>query len=169
MNRSTLRLLGMMAFLALASGCGGPAPQAAQSGGAASAAGVEITGHLADPGTRGSILVFAYTDLGPGEDVAAHEPASVSTLAADGTFDLEVPPCSSLTLVFLADGSSDGVVDEGDPVAVLTGPELADLHGGDHVHVADARIDFLAHRITATIEVARAGEPEHTPTPVPAV
>jgi len=170
MNLPTLRLSGVMGLLALAAACGGPVPQGAPSGGAASPVGVEITGHVADAGTRGSILVFAYTDIAPGADVSVHEPASVSTLAAGATFDLAVPPCPSLSLVFLADGSNDGVVDEGDPVAVLTGPELVDLRDGDRVHVADVRIDFRAHRVTATIEVVRAagGGPEHTPTPVPA-
>ena len=81
--------------------------------------------------------------------------------------DLSIAPSQSLTLVFLADGSNDGVVDEGDPIAVLSAPELADLQAGDRVHVDDASLDFHNHRVTATLEVARIGEPAVTPTSLP--
>ena len=154
--------------MVLAAGCGGGS-RSTGTGVAASAATVEVAGRVVERGTRGSVLVFAYIDLAPGEYPAAREPASIGTVAADGAFDVGVPVGGSLTLVFLADGSNDGVVDGGDPIAVLGGPELADLQVGDRVQIGDAKIDFTSHRVAATIEVARAGgEPARTPTTVPA-
>jgi hypothetical protein len=148
--------------------CGG-APPRSESGFAASSGNVVVVGNVADPGTKGPVLVFAYTDLAPNEDPATHEPASIATVGADGSFDLSLPPSSSLTLLFLADGTHDGVVDRGDSVALLTSPELSDLQAGDRVSVSDAAIDFRGRRITATVDVARAGgEPATTPTAVPA-
>jgi hypothetical protein len=152
--------------LCLVAACGGPTPRS-ESGLAASAAAVAVNGVVARTGTRGSILLFAYTDLGPKDDPVGHEPTTVSTLAPDGSFDLSIAPSQSLTLVFLADGSNDGVVDEGDPIAVLSAPELADLQAGDRVHVGDADLDFQNRRVTAAVEVARIGEPAVTPTAVP--
>jgi len=159
--------IALVAVLPLTAGCGGPTPHATQAGSDASAA-VEVEGRVTQRGTRGSILVFAYSDLAAGEDPTTREAASVGTLTADGGFDLDVPPSASLSLIFLADGSNDGAVDEGDPIAVLSGPELVDLQAGDRVHLADVRIDFTAHHAAGTIEVMRSGEPQRTPTPVPA-
>lgn len=153
--------------LGLLAACGGSTPPS-ESGFAASAAGVAVSGLVADRGTRGSILLYAYTDLGPNGDPVGHEPASVSTLAPDGGFDLSIAPSQSLTLVFLADGSNDGVVDEGDPIAVLSSPELVDLQAGDRIHIGDASLDFHNRRVTATVEVARIDEsPPVTPTALP--
>lgn len=160
--------IALVAVLPLTAGCGGPTPHVTQSGSDASAAAVEVSGRVTQRGTRGSILVFAYSDLAAGEEPTTREAASVGTLTTDGGFDLDVPPSASLSLIFLADGSNDGAVDEGDPIAVLSGPELVDLQGGDRVHLADVRIDFTAHRAAGTIEVVRSGEPQRTPTPVPA-
>ena len=153
-------------LLACAASCGGGVPRT-ESGSASTAAGVAITGHVAQRGTRGSILLFAYTDLGPGDDPVGHEPASIGTLTPDGGFDLSVPPAPTLTLVFLADASNDGVVDQGDPISVLSAPELVDLQTGDRVQVNDASIDFHGHRVTAAVEITRAAGPGHTPTPLP--
>jgi hypothetical protein len=148
--------------------CGG-APPRSESGFAASSGSVAVAGNVADRGTKGPVLVFAYTDLAPNEDPATHEPASIATVLADGSFDLSLPPSASLTLLFLADGAHDGVVDRGDSVAILNAPELTDLQAGDRVNIGDAAIDFRARRITATVDVARAGgEPAQTPTAVPA-
>jgi hypothetical protein len=146
--------------------CGG-SPPSLESGLEDGAAGVAVSGLVAQKGTRGSILVFAYSDLEPNEDPVGHEPASLDTLAPDGAFDLSVGPSQTLTLVFLADVSNDGVVDEGDPIAVLNAAELADLQTGDRVHVADASLDFHAHRVTATVDVARSAEPPSSPSTVP--
>jgi hypothetical protein len=161
------RGVGLLGLLPLAIGCGGGS-HGAGAGFTASRAGVEVAGDVSQRGTRGSILVFAYTDLTPADDPAAHEPASVGTLTADGHFDLEVPAATAVTVVFLADGSNDGVVDEGDPIALLNSPELAGLQAGDRVQIGDAKIDFTTHRVAATVEVARAAAPVRTPTPVPA-
>lgn len=153
--------------MALAAGCGRGPSGSAESGIASSAAGVEIGGHVVQRGTRGSVLVFAYADLAPTDDPAGREPASVGTVAPDGTFDIGVSPSPSVTLVFLADGSNDGAVDEGDPIAVLASQELSGLQAGDRVQVIDAKIDFTGHRVTATVEVAHAVSAAQTPTPVP--
>ena len=162
------RFLPAVAFLSLGllASCGGSTSRS-ESGLAASAAGVAVSGLVTEKGTRGSILLYAYTDLGPNDDPVGHEPASVSTLAPDGGFDLSVAPSQSLTLVFLADASNDGVIDQGDPIAVLSAPELTDLQAGDRVHIGDASLDFHNHRVTATVEVARIGEPAVTPTALP--
>ncbi len=125
-----------------------------------------MSGRVAERGTRGSVLVFAYIDPSTAEDSPSREPASVGTVAPDGGFDVAVPPSQSLTLMFLADSSNDGAVDEGDPIAVLTSPELTALQAGDRVQITDAKIDFTSHRVTATIEVTRSASPERTPTPV---
>jgi hypothetical protein len=155
----------LTASLILLAACGG-GPRS-ESGTTASTPGVVVAGRVAERGTRSSILVFAYTDLAPNEEPAAHEPVSVGMLAPDGTFDIDVPAAASLTLVFLADGANDGVADAGDPIAVLAGPELVDLQPGDRVQVSDAALDFRQRRVTATVEITRAGEPARTPTPAP--
>jgi hypothetical protein len=162
----TARLL-LPTLLVLAA-CGG-APPRSETGVAASAGSVVVTGRVADPGTKNSVLVFVYTDLAPNETVLVREPASVGTVGADGSFDLSVPPSGSLTMVFLADGRHDGAIDAGDAIATLNPPELADLQAGDHVQVSDAVLDFRAHTVNANVDVARAGagEPARTPTPSP--
>lgn len=163
----TARRFAALGLVALIAACGGGPPQS-ETGAAASTGGVAVSGRVAEAGTRGSILVFAYTDLPANEDPAAHEPASLGTLAADGAFDLTVPPSASLTVVFLVDRSHDGVVDPGDPIAAYSSPELTDLQPGDRVNLADVSIDFHGHRVSATVEVSRASQPGHTPTPIPA-
>ncbi len=115
-----------------------------------------VSGQVTQRGTRGPILVFAYTDLAAGEDPAVHEPASLATLGADGSFDLEISPAASLTLVFLADGANDGAVDQGDPIALLRSPDLADLQAGDQVRVSGVKLDFTARRVDAAVQVTRA-------------
>jgi hypothetical protein len=164
--RARATTTGLAFLAALAAGCGGSPPHA-QSGIAASTAAVDIAGRVVQRGTRGSVLVFAYTDLAPGDDPAGREPASVATLPPDGAFSASTPPAASLSLVFLADGANDGVIDGGDLIAVLTSPELADLQAGDRVELSDVAIDFKNRRVTATIDVARTHEPERTPTAVP--
>jgi hypothetical protein len=163
----TARQFAACALVALLAACGG-SPPPSETGFAASTDSVAVSGRVAEAGTRGSILVFAYADLAASDDPAEHEPASVGTLAADGGFDLTVPPCASLTVVFLVDRSHDGVVDRGDSTAAYSSPDLTDLQPGDRVNLADVAIDFAGHRVTATVEVSRATEPAHTPTPIPA-
>jgi len=69
--------------------------------------------------------------------------------------------------MFMLERLDASVVDEGDPIAVLNAAELADLQTGDQVHVADASLDFHAHRVTATVEVTRSAEPPSPPSTVP--
>jgi hypothetical protein len=150
-------------------GCGGGAGvrSSGSSASVAGASGVAITGRAIQRGTRGPVLVFAYQDLAAGDDPAAREPAAVGIVAPDGGFDLAVPASASLTLVFLADGANDGVIDSGDPVAALASPELSDLQDGDQVQINDLQLDFTHRTATAAVAVTRAGEPPRTPTPVP--
>lgn len=160
----------VFAVLAVAAGCGGAGVHESAVGGGSNAATgtVEVSGQVIQ-GASGSILVFAYTDLPPSGETAGHEPASIDTVAANGEFALKVPPTAALTLVFLSDSANDGVVDHGDKVAILTGPDLTDLQSGDRVRIADARIEFAARRVTANNTVTRSRSPAAvTPTPVPA-
>jgi hypothetical protein len=150
-------------------GCGGGTgmPSPGSSASLAVANGVAISGRATQRGTRGPVLVFAYQDLAAGDDPAAREPAAVGIVAPDGGFDLVAPPAASLVLVFLADGANDGVIDSGDPVAVLASGEMSDLQDGDQVQVGDLQLDFTRHIANAAVTVTRAGEPPRTPTPVP--
>jgi hypothetical protein len=157
-----LTLVSLLVF----SACGG-APPRAESGSIATTATVAIAGRVADSGGAGSLLVFAYTELAPNDDPAAHEPATVGALAADGSFDIVIPASPSVTLVFLADRRHDGVIDAGDHIALLNAPELADLQAGDHVHISDAALDFRSRKVTAAVEVERVDAPARTPTPAP--
>jgi hypothetical protein len=158
--------LGLLLSMALLAACGGGSSPS-ETGFAASASGVSVTGTVSQKGTKGSIVVFAFADLGPNDDPVNHEAVSVAPLSPDGDFDLGVVAAPNLTLVFLADASNDGAVDQGDPIARLSAPELADLQAGDRVHISNASIDFHGHRVSAALEVARANEPARTPTPAP--
>jgi hypothetical protein len=159
-----LHVGGLIGIFAAISACGGPTPRAVQL--ADSAADVEVTGRVTQRGTRGSVLVFAYSDLSPTDSPVGREPVSVSALGQDGAFALEAAPGTPLTVVFLADNLNDGVVDDGDPIATLNRPELAELQPGDRVRIDDARVDFAAHRVDATVEVVRASAgPDRTSSP----
>jgi hypothetical protein len=149
-----LQLGELICVVAMASACGGPTPRGAQSG--LSATDVEVTGRVTERGARGSILVFAYADLGPSDSPAGREPTSVGTVEQDGSFVIEAAPGAPLSVVFLADNLNDGVIDEGDPIATLSSPDLANLQAGDRVRIGDAKINFAAHRVDATVEVVRA-------------
>ncbi|MGH7789208.1 MAG: hypothetical protein ACRERC_20225 [Candidatus Binatia bacterium] len=165
------RLVWTLPLLALlAAGCGDSATLLGGDTFSTSAPdAVEVSGHLASAGTRGSVLVYAFVDLPAGQAPAEREAASLATVGTDGTFLLSVPPNQSLTLVFLADGANDGVIDGGDPIVVLTDAKLAALQVGDVVQIGDITLDFGGRKATVgSIEVQRAGEPPRTPTPVPA-
>jgi hypothetical protein len=165
MNPRGLRLLFAVTLLA---GCGGGGRSlSSDSGISATGSGVEIDGKAVQRGTRGPVLVFAYTDLAPNEDPATHEAATIGIVGPDGAFDLVIPGGGTTTLVFLADGANDGVIDPRDSTARLSSPELADLQPGDRVQISDATLDFTHHQVMATVEVIRAGEPPRTPTPLP--
>ena len=157
-------------LLALA-GCGGSTTTLSETGTAASSADeATIVGHVSVPGTKGSVLVFAYAG-GPG-DLANREPLSVATLEQDGGFMLVIPPADGVILAFLADGSNDGVIDGGDPVVVLSDPKLAQLLSGDAAQLTDVALNFTGRTaVAASIEVRRAGAPAEatvTPTALPA-
>ena len=163
-------LFGVCApVLLLLAACGGGA-SSTSAGSGAEAVGLDevaVDGRVSAPGTRGAILVFAFAAAEV--DPAAAEPVSLAVVGPDGDFAFTVPPVEALSLAFLADGSNDGAVDEGDPVALLTSPALANLTGGELITIDEVALNFTARKATAgSIDVRRAGaEPPRTPTPVP--
>jgi hypothetical protein len=149
--------------------CGGPAGSP-QGGAAGTTAADEVTvnGHISAPGTKGPLLVFALA--GNAGEPADRDTLSVAAVDPAGDFALAIPPVEAVSFAFLADGANDGVIDGGDPTAVLGGPALANLGGGDVVLLGDVALDFATHKATAgSIDVQRAGAPPstRTPTPVP--
>jgi hypothetical protein len=130
---------------------------------------VGVVGHITSAGTRGALLVFAFA--GADADPASAELLSIATVEAQGGFSFTLPPVEALTLVFLADGSNDGAIDGGDPVAKMTSPALANLQGGELVTLDEVALNFTTHKATAgNLDVRRPGDPEpaRTATPVPA-
>jgi hypothetical protein len=129
---------------------------------------VAVAGHISTPGTKGPLLVFALA--GDAGDPAERETLSVAAVDGDGNFSFTMPPVELATFAFLADGANDGVIDGGDPIAVLSGPSFANLDGGQTVVLTDVALDFTAHKaMAANIDVQRAGGGEtRTPTAVPA-
>lgn len=130
---------------------------------------VAVVGHISAAGTRGALLVFAFA--GADADPASAELLSVAAVESGGNFTFTLPPVEALTLAFLADGSNDGAIDGGDPVAMLTSPALANLQGGEVITLDDVALNFTIHKAVAgSLDVRRPGDPEapRTPTPVPA-
>lgn len=169
MSRSLL--VGALLLLALTAGCGGPTAPVSETGTAASSADeVTISGRVSAPGTKGSILVFAYA--GGGGELTEREPLSVAAVEPDGGFTLVIPPADAVVLAFLADAASDGVIDGGDPVVVLSDPKLAQLQAGDAAQISDVVLNFTGQTATAgAVEVKRGGAPAEatvTPTAIPA-
>jgi hypothetical protein len=166
--RPTLALL----LLAALAACGGPSGSV--RGGTAGVTAINdnevaVNGHIASAGTKGPLLVFALA--GEGGDPAERETLAVATVDAEGNFSFTMPSVDVASFAFLADGSNDGVIDGGDPVAMLTGPSFANLGGGETVILTDVALDFTAHKaMAANIDVQRAGAPQpaRTPTAVPA-
>jgi len=154
------------AFLCLA-GCGdgGAMPVATGNAPVAAGTGAEITGNLA--AARGpeetSLLVFAYPKQA---DPVAAEPLGIGAVDAGGGFTLSGLDGQALTIVFLDDAASDGVIDPGDAIAVLGDPnhQIEGLPAGGRVVLADVRLDFDQKRaVAATIEVIRpTGVPRQT-------
>ncbi|MEO8605823.1 MAG: hypothetical protein ABI629_24855 [bacterium] len=170
MRHPTLALLALVTLLA-ACGGGTSAHSAAGSGGSAVAADeVLVSGQVTARGTKGALLVFAYAG---DADPTASEPLSVASVEADGSFAISLPPLDgSLSLIFLADGANDGVIDGGDPVSVLTASVLAGLPGGSSVTLDDVGLDFTSKKAHAgNVDVRQPGAAaaaQRTPTPVPA-
>lgn len=161
--------LALLALLSLAA-CGGSGTNL-ETGAAASATNeVAIHGFLSSPGTKGPLLVFALA--GAGGDPSEREALSVGTIDPDGRFAFTTPPAEEITLVFLADGSNDGVIDGGDPIAVLSASSFAGLQGGELITLEQVALDFGARKATAgRVDVQHPGgvpSSTRTPTPVPA-
>jgi hypothetical protein len=149
---STAFLLAPLALAACGDGGGSSGSGSPSARREATVTGVEVTGNVASGAPQGgSTLVFARTS-------AKGEAVSVGLLGPDGEFTLSALPAGSLELVFLNDTASDGVIDKGDPIAVLANPSLRDLQEGDRVRAQDVQLDFGARRATAaSIDVAHSG------------
>jgi hypothetical protein len=167
--RSVLIVSAFSFLVGVSSGCGDEAGTAGGFNVAESqAAGVELSGNIANAPDSQSILVFAF--LRSGEN-AGDEPVSVGIVDEQGGFILSGLPSGRIGLTFLADGANDGVIDSGDPIAHLADPDrhLDDLQGGDQAHLTDLQLDFRNNRAVAgAIAVTHAGgsaAPESTPTP----
>ena len=166
-----LRTLPLLLIVALAA-CGGPSGSIKGGGTAAATAvndnEVAVSGHISSAGTKGPLLVFALA--GEAGEVTERETLAVATVDADGNFAFTIPPVDVAAFAFLADGSNDGVIDGGDPIAVLSGPSFANLGGGETLVVSDVALDFTTHKATAAnIDVQHSGAaPARTPTAVPA-
>lgn len=164
------RTLPLLLIAALAA-CGGPSGSV--KGGTASVTAINdnevgVNGHIASPGTKGPLLVFALA--GDAGDPSERETLAVATVDAEDNFSFTMPPVDVASFAFLADGSNDGVIDGGDPIAVMTGPSFANLAGGETVVLTDVALDFTSHKATAAnIDVQHAGgsPPARTPTAVP--
>jgi len=168
---SLFRAILVLPLIAGLAACGGPSGSV--KGGAAGVSAINdnevgVNGHITSPGTKGPLLIFALA--GDSGDPAERETLAVATVDADGNFAFTMPPVDVASFAFLADGSNDGVIDGGDPVAMLTGPSFANLGGGETVVLTDVALDFAAHKATAAnIDVQRGGAPQpvRTPTAVP--
>jgi hypothetical protein len=173
-NRMRFRLdLGFLILLlplAAFSGCGDESVTTdGFTASGSQTAGVELTGNVASGTESQSVLVFAFLRSG---EAAGDEPVSVGIVNEDGEFALSGLPSGKLGVTFLADGANDGVIDRGDPIAILADPEqqLDDLQSGEGVHFTDIQLDFGSKQAVAdAIEVTHTGHstaPKSTPTPV---
>lgn len=172
-----IRHLAPLLAISLLAACGEGASTSSESSFASlsTPAGAEISGDVAQDGSRPALLVFALVTAGPASD-SAEEPQqpSVALVGDEGEFVLSGVAPGSASLVFLDDSASDGVIDDGDPVAVLRDENLRDLHAGDRVHLVNVHLDFHTQQAAAEqVEVTAADPsaptrgPEPTPTPTP--
>jgi len=102
------------------SACGNPSAPASGTAAFGVPDLVVVSGHVAALGTKGSLLVFALAGAAP--EGADRETLAVAAIDADGDFAITMLPAEAVAFAFLADGANDGVIDGGDPIAVLTGP-----------------------------------------------
>lgn len=143
-------------LLALFSACGNPSAPAGGTAGLAIPDMVVVSGHVATPGTKGPLLVFAVGGTAP--EVADRETLGVAAIDAQGDFSLTIAPADTVAFAFLADGANDGAIDGGDPVALLTGPSFSGLGGGEVVTLSDVALDFAGRKAAAgAIDVQRPG------------
>jgi hypothetical protein len=131
--------------------------------------GVEITGNLTPEGIRSTLLVFALVDTGPGTDTTAQEqPPSVGVVSEQGEFVLSGVAPGTVSVIFLDDRASDGVIDDGDPIAVLTHEALRSLQDGSRASLVNVRLNFRSQKATAErVDVAAADPSAPTAAPAP--
>jgi hypothetical protein len=163
--RSGASLLALAALL----GCGEGASTVSETNLPAFAPrGIEVTGSLAPEGIRSTLLVFALVDTGPGTDTTAQEqPPSVGVVNEQGEFVLSGVAPGTISVIFLDDRASDGVIDDGDPIAVLTHEGLRSLQDGNRVNLVNVRLDFRSQQAIAERVDVIASDPS-APTAAPA-
>jgi hypothetical protein len=163
--RAGASLLALAALL----GCGEGASTISETNLPSSApSGIEITGTVAAEAVRPTLLVFALVDTGPGTDTTAEEqPPSVGVVNEQGEFVLTGVAPGTISVIFLDDRASDGVIDDGDPIAVLTHEALRSLQDGTRVTLVNVHLDFRSQKATAERVDAAAADPS-APTAAPA-
>jgi hypothetical protein len=151
-----------IAALVMAVGCGDVPPATSATQGGAAAAGVQISGTIAEGITdTDKLLVFVYARHGE-RSGAGGEPTSLSNVAPDRSFLLSSVPPGDASILFLIDAKADGVIDPGDSVATLDDPEraLLGLQPGDEVILNEVTIRAAQGKATAaSITVKRATAP----------
>jgi hypothetical protein len=170
----TIRYGAPLLALAALLGCGEGASTLNESNLAALAPrGIEIAGTLSQEGGRPALLVFALVEAGA-EAADQDQPPSVGVVNEQGEFVLSGVAPGTVSVVFLDDGASDGVIDDGDPIAVLSHEGLRNLQDGTRVNLSNVRLDFGAQQATAErVDVSPADPsaptrgPAPTPTPTP--
>jgi hypothetical protein len=141
----------------------------------AAPSGVEISGTVSTEGSRPALLAFALVEPPAGTDPQQpQQPPSVGVVGDQGEFVLSGVAPGTASVIFLDDAASDGVIDEGDPTAVLTNDALRNLQDGDRVNLLGVHLDFNTQQATVDqVEVSQAGPgapptgPAPTPTPAP--
>jgi hypothetical protein len=164
--RSGASLLALAALL----GCGEGASTVSETNLPALAPrGVEITGSVAPEWIRPTLLVFALVDTGPGTDTSAQEqPPSVAVVNEQGEFVLSGVAPGTISVIILDDRASDGVIDDGDPIAVLTHEGLRSLQEGTRANLVNVHLDFRSQQATAErvdVTAADPGAPPAAPAP----
>jgi hypothetical protein len=183
--RTKLAVAVVGALCAAACGDGQAPPTEIGTVGGMSVAGTEVVGNLVSQDVKQdeSVVVFAYpadSDLSKAargrrdDSISAgqidQEPLSVGVVDREGAFAMSGLEAPALSIVFLTDGASDGVIDPGDAVALLGDPndQLSELQAGDRIILEDIRLDFERKRaVAAHIEVIRFTPPAPTPTSAP--
>ena len=168
-RRGTRRIATALVLAALMIACGGPdlcfnCP----SGTPTATPSIVVTGSIAttNPLVNPTLInVVVCVDLPPGTSVADCTTSFFIAVNSAGNFTRNNVDAGAETVLFWVDQNGDGMIDPGDPQALLQDPEgqLDNVRLGQTVTIASARVDFTQNTATATISVGQ------TPTPAPTV